>query len=477
MKIHNIRLGFANNSSSSHSIILLPNQKDHRIDGFEFGWDNFTAASEASKRQYLALTLSQALQQVVSKEVAQAVIHQWVGGVELSPNTYYNSVDLEGYIDHRSLYRLPMSWDGKGVDYEFFKDFRDYLLQPGLCILGGNDNDGTPHPLLGKGTPASIIENAAQGLMDNWYPLLARKDGSYWTVFNRTTGAKIRFSFNPQAPKPSKASAPELVDLKITDYCPFNCKYCYQSSTTSGKTADLYTLQNIARTLSELKVFEVALGGGEPTLHPDFVKVLKAFRDVGVTPNFSTKNLRWLEDSHQAREILPLIGSFAYSVKNGHDVRNLSRFKIMYQDDFGYSMWTVQHVLGTDLDCSLEHLLTEAAEHHIRVTLLAFKPDGRGSGFKPHGYENWLKTVKKLDKKNKLPPLSIDTPLARAYQKDLAKLDIPELLYETEEGKFSCYLDACEGFVAPASYGTAVKIPVELKYGLKDQLVSAFKEW
>ena len=46
--IHNLRLGLATNSSSSHSLIFLAKKypvKDHDINDGEFGWNFFTAAS------------------------------------------------------------------------------------------------------------------------------------------------------------------------------------------------------------------------------------------------------------------------------------------------------------------------------------------------------------------------------------------------------------------------------------------------
>jgi organic radical activating enzyme len=37
--------------------------------------------------------------------------------------------------------------------------------------------------------------------------------------------------------------------------------------------------------------FQVALGGGEPTSHPEFVEVLKAFHELGIEPNYTTNGM------------------------------------------------------------------------------------------------------------------------------------------------------------------------------------------
>ena len=56
MKIHNLRLGFACNSSSSHSLIFLPGCTDN-AEGQDFGWQCFTLASSEAKMGYLAQQL------------------------------------------------------------------------------------------------------------------------------------------------------------------------------------------------------------------------------------------------------------------------------------------------------------------------------------------------------------------------------------------------------------------------------------
>jgi hypothetical protein len=65
MKIHNVRAGFATNSSSSHSIVMLAPGHHVTTDEhsrFEYGWENFTLSDPASKTAYLAVQLRRALE-------------------------------------------------------------------------------------------------------------------------------------------------------------------------------------------------------------------------------------------------------------------------------------------------------------------------------------------------------------------------------------------------------------------------------
>ena len=60
MKIHNIRMGYATNSSSSHSIIVMAHPPaDEAPEDDEFGWSNFTLSSrEARSRTWRASSIS-----------------------------------------------------------------------------------------------------------------------------------------------------------------------------------------------------------------------------------------------------------------------------------------------------------------------------------------------------------------------------------------------------------------------------------
>jgi hypothetical protein len=455
MLVHNVRLGFATNSSSSHSIIFLkPKQRveDSDVEGGEFGWNYFTAASAEAKRQYVAIHLFHALANQVNADVAEAVVDSWVKGYEKSDETNRHECGVEprGYVDHQSVYVLPCSWEGKGVDKQFFQEFSNFFLRDDVVILGGNDNDDTSHPLDDGSFVLPLPRDGAQG------QLVARKDekGNYWTIFDRGDGTKIRFSFDKPNTKRevTKASVPELVDLKITDHCPFGCDFCYQGSTHEGKHADASLLNTLAFILGrDMHVFEVAIGGGEPTLHPKFVEILSSFRHYGVVPNFTTKNLAWLRDPAVWPKVMENIGGFAYSVEKVEDVKKLAT--LLELNNIDPRMASVQYVMGVSSLYELEAIIRAAAEARLRVTLLGYKITGRGASFKPEPYKGWLKMVEKLrDKEHVYVNLGIDTALAQQSTKELADSKVHPKLYATQEGMFSMYIDAVESKLAASSY-------------------------
>lgn len=477
MLLHNVRLGFATNSSSTHSIIFLkPNQhvSDSDVEHREFGWDFWTAASTAAKRQYVAIHLYQALVHDVGKDIAEAVCDSWVKDHERAEGKSQYDGPVAGHVDHQSVYVLPSAWNGLGVDREFFKDFQDFFLRPDVVLLGGNDNTEDQHPLAAGDFHLPLPRDGNPG------KLVARKDPKgFWTVFDRGSGSKVRFTFaNPTANKEvTKSTAPELVDLKITDQCPFGCAFCYQGSTHAGKHADHNVISQLAYTLGQMHVFEVALGGGEPTLHPKFVEILTSFKHYGVIPNFTTKSLAWLRDPAVWPKIIESIGGFAFSVEKAEDVKKLATLLDLNGIDTNKA--SVQHVMGTGNLYDLEQIIRTCAEHNLRITLLGYKLTGRGESFKPQDYKGWLDVVKKIQADKVYFTLGIDTALAKQSGASLAKAKIPTRLYETEEGKFSMYFDAVDMKMGPSSYCDDVVMKrVNDKSGFNDKaILDAFATW
>jgi len=270
-----------------------------------------------------------------------------------------------------------------------------------------------------------------------------------------------------------KAVTPELVDLKITNFCTRGCRYCYQDSTKEGKHAEPQNVEKIIDALALLKVFEIAVGGGEPTTHPDFVRFLKRARRLDIVPNFSTRELGWTREPDVAVEIAKEIGGFAYSVEIDNDVRALSRaitimdyackLKVGY-DFFRVPAVSAQFILGTGcLNKSMfKQLLLTACVLQLPVTLLGFKPYGRAAQQIRHPVSFWVDAVQELQKEGNCPTIGIDTCIAACYQEQLKSMRIDPRCYQTEEGKVSCYIDAVEGYVSRSSYDPNSIDPLDL---------------
>jgi hypothetical protein len=433
MKIHNVRLGHATNSSSSHSIIFDPDLVDD-YDNDGFGWNFFTAASTEVKKQYMACILKHNFQ------LPASLVTMMLRALDLPEITE----DIG--IDHQSMFQIPTEIGEKIPSVEFFTEFSDYLLQKGVVILGGNDNDDSSHPSFDSSKQIDLNGYTTESTY------VCRKDGDWWTLFNTNNGNRVVLSFKDD-PVEFKPEAPMLVDMKVTDYCSMGCDYCYQGSTTNGKhMSDVYWY---VERLKNAKVFEVAIGGGEPTEFKDFRSLVEMLHEAGISVNFTTKKVDWLYQPG-ARELLLNIGAFAYSVDPNTKIPLLDSIKNRIKAlGVPTEKFTIQVIpaLFTDGE-KLKEVLDWAYHAYVRVTLLGYKSTVRGKLFVENGNlleteQNWIQL---LNSSKNVPRLSIDTTLAHRYQHSLNDLDIPTWLYHVEEGKYSMYIDAVANKYGPSSY-------------------------
>lgn len=435
--VGNFRIGFATNSSSSHSIVFFDPwesiSSDHTS---EFGWSFFTLTDEKDKLEYLNQLI-----------ISNTDLPGWMQMAVASAITGKDP-DPQGYIDHDSIFSLPSDWEGKGIDEEFLKDLKRFFKREDVAILGGNDNTTQTHDLYDKENEIGPLHGYRMlGVPGEW---VGRKDGKYWTMFNRSTGNKVKISFSRDQDPPERSIAPELIDVKITDYCPYGCEFCYQGSTKEGQHGTKDLIRGLARECKESKVFEVALGGGEPTLHPEFEDILWQFRYQGVVPNFTTKNLSWLRDDKKREPILEHAGSFAYSVTRAKEVKDLAT--TLDYHGVKKDKVNVHYVMGTTNKYLFKRILKQIKKSGLNATLLGYKTTGRGDQYEDVSYDWWIDAIKDLSEEGNLPEIGIDTVLANQYKAELEGLDIPSWLYYLEEGKHSMYVDIVNKKFAASSF-------------------------
>lgn len=74
--------------------------------------------------------------------------------------------------------------------------------------------------------------------------------------------------------KPSAYTiAPRTVSIAITDKCDFTCSYCYVNLKDNFLSKE--NVITYCKELDKFGTFDIAFGGGEPTLHPDFIEICK----------------------------------------------------------------------------------------------------------------------------------------------------------------------------------------------------------
>jgi rRNA maturation protein Nop10 len=438
MRVSYIRhKAFATNSSSTHTPVIVSGKlpEDYLVEDCQFGWDHFVAASEDAKRKYIGTALYTVLTSElnIQEELACSIVRDWA-------KTEFKG----GYIDHDSLPMIPLTFDGKLPHRGFFEDALKWYLNPQLVMLGGSD-DGERMDYESYGTPVEKV------IPEEVYNVRCRKDPKgFYTLFSGRSGTKTRMSFDDSVDM-SVSSAPELVDLKITNYCTEGCHFCYQDSTPRGDHADKYHLYRIIRELKELEVFEIAIGGGEPTSHPHFWEILEDIHGQGIIPNFTTRNLAWMKTPELVEKVRRCCGGFAYSIDGYDEESKINGFaEALIKCDLK-GKGTIQHVLMPDAyPWEVERLVDAARHWKIPVTLLGFKKVGRGSTYRGRrdvgkGTLDWKKILKGGG-------VSCDTALVQKHKEDLVAAGVAKWSMDIAEGAHSMYIDAVSHKIGPSSF-------------------------
>ena len=282
-----------------------------------------------------------------------------------------------------------------------------------------------------------------------------RKDKNALVVFDKTNGNKIRFAIGDY----HKASVPELVDIKISDYCSIGCSFCYQNSGLEGKHGTLKNLSFVAKELGKAKVLEVALGGGETTEHPDFVEIVKLFHREGVVPNFTTKKPAAIRTFWP--EIGDIVGGVAYSAETPGQIVSCRK---LLENHVPLDRINLHYVMGLQSSEGFKDYMRAASENGFRVTLLGYKTSGRGSLAVHQKYDWWIDSVNDLIREGNCPTFSIDTPLAKEFQD---RIPVSKKFFHTEEGKVSLYIDAVAMLMGASSFENLSRlIPFDIYWKL-----------
>ncbi|MDR0622551.1 MAG: radical SAM protein [Deltaproteobacteria bacterium] len=125
------------------------------------------------------------------------------------------------------------------------------------------------------------------------------KESDYMIFFDQATGMFVRYGRNNVDPF-HNASGPELLDIAISNYCERECEFCYRRSNRQGKFMPLEDYGLAMAQAKNVGVLQVALGGGNPNQHPQFIEILKMTRDHGIVPSYTTNGQGMTEAVYEA---------------------------------------------------------------------------------------------------------------------------------------------------------------------------------
>ncbi len=88
---------------------------------------------------------------------------------------------------------------------------------------------------------------------------------------------------------PQRLAGPFLIVWNFTNMCNFRCKHCYQRADRPlPSELSLEEKLNLVDQLDKAGVAAVAISGGEPTIHPDFYRIVKELASRGIHTSVAT---------------------------------------------------------------------------------------------------------------------------------------------------------------------------------------------
>lgn len=476
--VHGVRVGVATNSSSSHSIVILKEGRDDVEDSQppsdqNYGWKYFTLASPESKLGYLAHNIVHSIgnyydSYLVAKKVEKDINDVLNAGDD--EELVQIEVDPEGAVDHQSVINIaPPS----GRHPEILSDIVKFFMDPRVIILGGNDNDDMSHPLSGSG-----VDDGSEVLDKLWglssASIRRDKRDEYWSFmykgndYRRPCVVHMRIAVDP-GPAIVRSEFPELVDLSVGNACTTGCRYCYRGSTPEGGWAKAEDVIRIANNLFEGGTFEVALGGGDPMQHPDIDKIVTNISMYDQTRNLyvTTRETAFLKDAKRVEVLSKHVRAWGFSVDTAKGAERAQ--KLFQQAGISGDRLNFQVVVGVVGEAEIRKILSQAKMGNNTVTLLGHKTTGFGHKAKIHD-------VSPEVLKEYVGRISIDTVLARKWNEWL-KANAWKGSYETQEGRFSAFIDAQTKMLYRSSFegdgGKAYPVYEERQYRSSyDQIVS-----
>lgn len=257
-------------------------------------------------------------------------------------------------------------------------------------------------------------------------PLLAFVDRQYM----REMGFASSQRWQSEDETVGALSAPVEVHFACTNRCSSGCSHCYMDS-GAGDPHELDTseFKTMLKSLAQMGVFHVAMGGGEALERDDLFELAAYAREVGLVPNLTTNGLRVDSDIAQKMQIfgqvnlsLDGVGDIARIYRDRTDFDGVDRaFTILQQAgiDAGINCVVGRHNLD-----GLPDLFGYAADKGIsEIELLRFKPSGRATGL----YEKHRPT---LEQNRRMYPLF--EQLTQQYPDVKTKIDcsfVPMLCY------------------------------------------------
>jgi radical SAM protein with 4Fe4S-binding SPASM domain len=153
-------------------------------------------------------------------------------------------------------------------------------------------------------------------------------------------------------------AAPETIHFSVTGRCDQACTGCFYSarpgSTVAAQDASWALFERVILVAEQARVLQIALGGGEPLLHPRLVDMVRLAREHSIVPNLTTNgNLLTREMAHALKEAG--LGQAQISLNGADEAVN-----VRTRPNFTATMQAIENCRAAGLRWGLNFLVTRS---------------------------------------------------------------------------------------------------------------------
>jgi radical SAM protein with 4Fe4S-binding SPASM domain len=157
---------------------------------------------------------------------------------------------------------------------------------------------------------------------------------------------------------PRSLAVPETIHFSVTGRCDQACTGCFYSarpgSAVAAQDAPWSLCERVVLEAEQARVFQIALGGGEPLLHPRLVDMVRLSREHSVVPNLTTNgNLLTREMAHELKEAG--LGQAQISLNGADEAVNAQT-----RPNFAATMQAIENCRAAGLRWGLNFLVTRS---------------------------------------------------------------------------------------------------------------------
>jgi radical SAM protein with 4Fe4S-binding SPASM domain len=179
-------------------------------------------------------------------------------------------------------------------------------------------------------------------------------------------------------------SAPLMAWVELTRACNLRCPHCFVEA-GAPREVEMPT-ERILRLLdewAELGVFSVVITGGEPSIHPDFLKIVHYAHSLGFTVAIASNGMplseKMLEEIPQDDVIISvsLDGIHGAGTLTGESDFDAVTRKLLHIRSFGFNTSIMTTTTHDNVD-DLQNFINFAIDNNLSLRSVPFVPMGRG---------------------------------------------------------------------------------------------------